>query len=259
MILHATFSDEAGIRKTIKTGINVQLNPGRGAKVVIPKQKARTGYKVSMVSNNFGENRSSVIKIALSLPINPQMASRNEINLGEYAENLAIELSNNMNNIHRRDMINFNEWSKKHREILTQKPTNHIKSLNQNQDANNLTNANQADPNGNQNMNQRYMSLKINIPAELEHILNQADMIDIWNNIQIELQQLATIKLQYWINTRPRCSLDFNGDAAHLAAALDEAHKVNAMLRNDNITMAGLLNNYQSSMENAVKVEFPRQ
>ena len=258
MILHATLTDEFGNRKTIKTGVNVQLNPGRGAKVVIPKQKARTGYKVNLVPGNLAENRSSIIKIALSLPINPQMACRNEIDLSEYAENLAIELSNNMNNIHRRDAINFNEWSKKHREILAQKPTNYANNLIKKQDLNGLTNANQTDPNCNQHMNHRYMSLKINIPAELEHILNQADMLSVWNNIQTELQQLATIKLQYWINTRPRCSLDFNGDAAHLAAALDEAHKMNAILRDDNITMAGLLNNYQNSMGNAVKVEFPK-
>ena len=256
MILHTTLVDAFGNEKRIKTGLNVQLNPGRGSKAVIPKAKARNGYKVSTVSNTIGENRSPIIKIALSLPVNPQMAHRSEIDLGEYSENMAIELNNYMNNIHRRDTMNFNDWSKKHREILAPKnnaASQHAPEYN----TNSLKNANPADINCNQNLNQKFMSLKIAIPKELEFAMNQDDMKAVWNNIQTELQQMAVIKLQYWLNTRPRCAVNFNGDAAHLAAALDEAHRFNIALRNDNIAMANMLNNYQNQPAPVFKAENP--
>ena len=244
MILHTILTDEEGSETVIKTGLNVQLNPGRGAKAVVPKAKTRNGYKVSTIFSATGENRNPIIKIALSLPVNPQMAHRSEIDLGEYSENMAIELNNHMNNIHRRDTMNFNDWSKKHREILSPNKSGTNRSSNE-FDPNNLINANPADIN--QNVNQKFMSLKIAIPQELEFEMNQTDMKAVWNNIQNELQQLAVIKLQYWLNTRPRCSINLNGDAIHLAAALDEAHRCNIALQNDNIAMANMLNNYQNT------------
>ena len=254
MILHTVLVDEMGSETIIKTGLNVQLNPGRGAKVVVPKAKARNGYKVSTISNPSGENKSPIIKIALSLPVNPQMAHRNEIDLGEYSENMAIELNNHMNNIHRRDTMNFDSWSKKHREILGPNKSG-TNCLSTNAGPSKLRNANPSDFNSNQNLNHRYMSLKIAVPQEFEQILNQEDMKVVWNNIQEELQQSAVIKLQYWINTRPRCALNLNGDAAHLAAALDEAHRFNIALRNDNISLANMLNSFQNPVNSVVKFE----
>lgn len=256
MILHALLVDDQGKETEVKTWLNVQLNPGRGSKAVIPKTKPRNGYKVSTISSAFGENRSPIIKIALSLPVNPQMAHRSEIDLNEYSENMAIELNNYMNNIHRRDTMNFNDWSKKHREILAPKEAR-INRKTADYDPNSLENANPADMNCNPNLNQRFMSLKIAIPPELESVMKQDDMQAVWNNIQAELQQSAVIKLQYWLNTRPRCAINFNGDAAHLAAALDEAHRFNMALRNDNIAMANMLNSYQNLPNTVVKTETP--
>lgn len=110
--------DDFVITKTI----NVQQNPGRGAKVVHPKTRVYP-YQQQKTYNIDGTHGKSTIKLKIKFALDPVIEKTPLFNLDMYLYQLTSDLDQHAQYLHSRDVHNMVKFMHAHREFQFLKPS----------------------------------------------------------------------------------------------------------------------------------------
>jgi len=110
--------DDIVITKTI----NVQQNPGRGAKVVCPKTRVYP-YQQTKSYNVDGTHGKSTIKLKIKFSLDPVIEKTPLFNLDMYLYQLTSDLDQHAQYLHSRDVHNMVKFMHAHREFQFLKPS----------------------------------------------------------------------------------------------------------------------------------------